>query len=139
MHTSRKLILIIFATAAVGTGCAHKKPPPSQPSPQPATAQQVQAIREAYNRAYPDSRVGVVIATRKQDRLVAVGQVRPADFREGQTVTFIDAQQRVLTTGTVVRVLADSVHVAYDRPVHSGREPGVGDMMVALPFGASTL
>ena len=84
-------------------------------------------------------RVGVVIATRKQDRLVAVGQVRPADFREGQTVTFIDAQQRVLTTGTVVRVLADSVHVAYDRPVHSGREPGVGDMMVALPFGASTL
>src|SRR5438067_7516624 len=93
--------LVLLAVCALGIGCAHKKPPPSKPSPQPASAQQVQAIREAYFRAYPDSRVGVVIATLRDKRLVAVGQVSGADFREGQTVTFIDAQQRVLTTGTI--------------------------------------
>jgi len=128
---------ILFAFIPVG--CGPKKLPPSRPSPQPASAQQVQAIRDAYYRAYPDSRVGVVIATRKPDRLVAVGEVSGADFREGETVTFIDSQQRVLTTGAIVRVLPDSVHVAYDRPTGGGRDPGVGDIMVKLPFGASTL
>ena len=128
-----RLVLLV-----VIIGCAPKRVP-SQPSPQPASAQQVQTIRDAYSRAYPDSRVGVVIATRKPDRLVAVGEVSGGDFREGETVTFIDAQQRVLTTGTVVRILPDSLHVAYDPPQHGRRDPGVGDVMVRLPFGASTL
>jgi hypothetical protein len=132
------IVFIVLVVAAAG-GCASKKPPPSKPSPQPATPQQVQAVREAYSRAYPDSRVGVVIATRKPDRLVAVGELNPGEFREGQTVVFVDGQQRKLTTGSVVRVLSDSVHVAYDKPEAGGREPGVGDLMVKLPFGATTL
>src|SRR5207253_5664589 len=70
-------IVLIIATA----GCGPKKPPPSKPSPQPATAQQVQTIREAYSRAYPDSRVGVVTVTLKHanGHFVAVGEVSAAD------------------------------------------------------------
>jgi hypothetical protein len=140
-----RFLLIAVAAVAVGVsaitgGCAHKKPP-GKPSPQPATAQEVQAIRNAYFRAYPDSRVGVVTQTLKHPHgyFVAVGDLNGADFRDGETVTFIDAHQHVLTTGTVARVLSDSVHVLVDRPRASGREPGVGDVMVKLPFGATTL
>src|SRR2546423_11562431 len=130
-------IVLMMASA----GCGPKKPLASKPSPQPATAQQVQAIREAYNRAYPDSRVGVVNATRKSANgyFVSVGEVSGADFREGQTVTFVDSRQRVLTTGTVVPLLADQVHVLVDPPKGGSRTPGVGDLMVKLPFGATTL
>jgi hypothetical protein len=135
---SKRLLPPFLLIVLLTVGCAPKRVP-SQPSPQPATAEQVQSIREAYNRAYPDSRVGVVIATRKPARLVAVGEVSGNDFREGETVTFIDSKQRVLTTGTVVRVLSDSVHVQYLTPEHGRREPGVGDVMVRLPFGATTL
>jgi 1,4-dihydroxy-2-naphthoyl-CoA synthase len=136
----RLLLVAAAVTAAAAAGCAHKKPP-SKPSPQPATPQQVQEIRNAYFRAYPDSRVGVVIATLKHPNgyFVAVGDVNGSDFRDGETVTFVDAHQRVLTTGTVVRVMPDSVHVAVDRPPAGGRQPGVGDVMVKLPFGATTL
>ena len=137
---STLISLILIAAVVVASGCAPKKKP-SKPSPQPATPQQVQEIRNAYFRAYPDSRVGVVIATLKHanGNFVAVGEVSGSEFRVGETVTFVDAKQRVLTTGTVVRVLPDSVHVALDPPRGGGREPGVGDVMVKLPFGATTL
>jgi hypothetical protein len=135
------IVMVVATAIATGTGCGPKKPPPSKPSPRPATEQQVQTIRDAYNRAYPDSRVGVVTGTLRHPSgyFVSVGEVSAADFREGQTVTFVDSQQRVLTTGTVVRILADQVHVLVDAPKSGGRMPGVGDVMVKLPFGATTL
>ena len=140
-RTTASLILMILITVAASmAGCAHKKPPPAPP-PGAATPDQVQAIRNAYFRAYPDSRVGVVTAIlrHKNGTFAAVGEVAGTDFREGQVVTFIDSKQKVLATGTVVRVLADSVHVLVDRSTGSGREPRVGDLMVKLPFGATTL
>ena len=140
MPSKPTLISLLLLVAIAVAGCAPKKKP-SKPSPQPATPQQVQEIRNAYFRAYPDSRVGVVIATLKHanGNFVAVGDVSGSDFRVGETVTFVDAKQRVLTTGTVVRVLPDSVHVVVDPPRGGGREPGVGDVVVKLPFGATTL
>jgi hypothetical protein len=128
----------VLVLGLLAVGCAPKKAP-SKLAPQPASAEAVQTIRDAYFRAYPDSRVGVVTAVRPQNKLVAVGEVNGADFREGDLVTFIDAHQKVLTTGTVVRVLSDSVHVVYENPSAGGRVPLVGDIMVKLPFGAATL
>jgi len=134
------LILITVCAVALAAGCAKKKPP-SKPSPQPASGEQIQSIRNDYFRAYPDSRVGVVTATLKHANgyFVSVGDVPGRDVREGEIVTFIDGHRHVLTTGSIVRVLADSVHVLVDPPRGDGRMPGVGDVMIKLPPGATTL
>ena len=136
----RWILAVVITSAVAATGCAKKKPP-SKPSPAPATAQQEQQIREDYFRAYPDSRVGVVTATLKHANgyFVSVGDVPASDFREGEIVTFVDPHRHVLTTGTVVRVLPNDVHVLVDRPRGDGRMPGVGDIAIKLPPGATTL
>jgi hypothetical protein len=133
--------MITSALVATADGCAKKKPP-SKPSPKPATAQQERQIREDYFRAYPDSRVGVVTATLKHANgyFVSVGDVPTSDFREGEIITFVNPHKHVLTTGTVVRILPDNVHVLVDRPRGGdGRMPGVGDIAIKLPPGATTL
>jgi hypothetical protein len=105
-----------------------------------ADAQTVQRIRDKYARAYPESRVGVVIAVLKDEPFAAVGDLpSTSGFQLNQIVTFIDRSERVLTTGTVVRILPDSVHVRYDPPKRGGRGPRRGDIMVLTPFGAQAL
>jgi hypothetical protein len=137
---SLTFIIILGSTLLAAVGCAKKKPP-SKPSPMPATTKQEQQIREDYFRAYPDSRVGVVTATLKHANgyFVSVGDVPTSDFREGEIITFVDPHRHVLTTGTVVRILPDTVHVLVDRPRGDGRMPGVGDVAIKLPPGATTL
>jgi hypothetical protein len=110
----------------------------AKPAPDPAPPQTVDSIREAYARSYPESRVGVVIAARPVDRLAAVGDVSTRDFRDGQFVTFIDSHQRVLTTGTVARVLPDQVHIRYENPPLGGREPRPGDVMIRVAGGTES-
>ena len=133
-------ILAVILASALTAGCAKKKPP-GKPSPMPATAQQESQIRNDYFRAYPDSRVGIVTATLKHANgyFVSVGDVPTSDFREGEIITFVDPRRHVLTTGTVVRILPDTVHVLVDRPRGDGRMPGVGDIAIKLPPGATTL
>jgi len=105
-----------------------------------ADAQTVQSIRDKYFRAYPESQVGVIIAMLKDEPLAAVGDLpSTANLRENLIVTFLDRDERVLTTGTIVRVLQDSVHVRYDPPPRSGRTPRRGDIMVSTPSGARAL
>ena len=136
----RSLTFMIILGSTLAVGCAKKKPP-SKPSPTPATTKQEQQIREDYFRAYPDSRVGVVTATLKHANgyFVSVGDVPTSDFREGEIITFVDPHRHVLTTGTVVRILPETVHVLVDRPRGDGRMPGVGDVAIKLPPGATTL
>jgi hypothetical protein len=131
--------LIASLLALLLAGCSAKMSTTSRRAPQPADAKTLQALRHAYQRADADARVGVVIAMRSLNSLVAVGEVRPKDFRVDQVVTFIDSNQRVLTTGRVVRLLEDSVHAHYDNPPVGGRAPRVGDLMLKLPPGARTL
>jgi hypothetical protein len=129
--------LLLVAGAAVG--CRSSNKTKASTTARPASAADVQAIRNAYFRAYPESRVGVIIATRPQDRLVAVGQVNPSDFAQGQSVYFLDSQRHVLATGRIVRVLSDSVHAEYEPPAAGRRAPKTGDVMVRLPVGATPL
>jgi hypothetical protein len=130
------LVFVVGTLAYRSAGCAPKKVPPTPPSV--ASPQRVQEIRTAYWRAYPDSRVGVIDFVRRQDKLVSVGEVNGGDFREGETVVIIDDKQKVIGNGTVVRILQDHIHVAY-RVAKSGRDPIVGDLMVRVPPGGTTL
>ena len=133
----------LAAWAALVAGCGDMARDDSS-SPMPASAadaQSVQNIRDKYHRAYPESRVGIVIATLKNEPLVAIGELpAPAELRENERVTFLDGRARVLTTGTVVRVLPDQVHVRYDAPPRGGRKPRRGDVaVVRLPANAPIL
>lgn len=127
---------LAFLIAAIAVGCKSK--PMVQPPPTAAAPQEVQAIRNAYFRAYPDSRVGVINVSDKQHKLVSVGEVNGSEFHEGETVIFIDARQKVLANGTIVRILPNQVHVNYET-AKGGRDPVVGDMMVRIPRGGTTL
>ncbi|MEO6435433.1 MAG: hypothetical protein ABIP55_06680 [Tepidisphaeraceae bacterium] len=133
------LVTLIVAAAFCTGGCGPMKKGTPKPAPRPASSATVEQIRAAYTRAYPESRVGVVIAARPQDNLVAVGEVKGTDFRDNQVVTFIDSDQQLLATGSVVRMLDDSIHVRYEKPARGGREPRVGDVMVKTPVGSGTL
>src|SRR5262245_39909193 len=112
----------LIAILLIGCQAKPKRPPAGYDA---ATPQTLAALRTAYSHAYPDSRVGPVIGALPKDRLVAVGEVNPNDFRTGEIVTFIDSQQRVLTTGTIVRILPDQIHIQYDHPSAGGRDPAV--------------
>jgi hypothetical protein len=133
----RALLVGIFLLAG---GCASsEKGTKSINAPHPASPETVQSIRDAYFRAYPMSRVGVIIATRPKDRLVAVGDINPSEFAIGQEVYFLDSKRQVLTTGRIVRILANSIHAQYDPPPDHARAPATGDIMVRLPLGAAPL
>jgi hypothetical protein len=130
--------------ALIGGGCAAsssstKRPATTRPLVSPAELAAARRVRENYARASVESRVGVIVATRPRDRLVAVYDVDPADFRTYQTVAFLDPNQRLLSTGTIVRLLPDSIHVRYDDSPAGGRAPRKGDLLVRLPAGGTPL
>jgi hypothetical protein len=135
-----RLATIVMVIVLVA-GCASTGGDSSSAMPASAAdAATVERIRDKYYRAYPESRVGVVIAVLKDDPFAAVGELpSTSDFQLNQVVTFIDRSERVLTTGTVVRILPDSVHVRYDPPPRGGRTPRRGDIMIRTPFGAQAL
>ncbi len=139
INRHHRFMLVILAAAALGAlvpGCRPKPVPP--PVPTAASPQRVQEIRTAYWRAYPDSRVGVINVIDRAHKLVSVAEVNGADFREGETVVIIDEKQKVLCNGSIVRVLPNMVHVEYEK-AKGGRDPVLGDMMVRIPPGGTTL
>jgi hypothetical protein len=135
--------LTLLACAVALSGCGPMNGDGTEGDAMPASAadpQAVENIREKYRRAYPESQVGVVVETLDDMPLAAVAELpAPASMRANEVVTFLDRHERVLTTGTIVRILPDSVHVRYDSPPRSGREPRRGDIMVRTPFGARAL
>ena len=135
-HLCFTFVILVIVVGSLVTGCAPKKVPP--PPPTAASPQRVQEIRTAYWRAYPDSRVGVINVVDQKHKLVSVAEVNGADFREGETVIIIDEKQKVLCNGSIVRVLPNMVHVEYEK-AKGGRDPVVGDMMVRIPPGGTTL
>ncbi|MEA2734270.1 MAG: hypothetical protein QOE14_721 [Humisphaera sp.] len=142
MKLATKLIFIA-ALASIPTGCGpidHEEASSGGLPAGAADAQTVQNVRERYSRAYPESRVGVVIETLSSKPFAAVGELpATSELRETQTVTFLDGRERILTTGTIVRILPDTIHVRYDPPRRGGRAPRRGDIMVFVPNGAQPL
>ena len=135
--------LTLLACAVALSGCGPMNGDGTDGDAMPASAadpQTVQNIRDKYFRTYPESQVGVVVETLDDMPLCAVAELpAPTNMREREVVTFLDRNERVLTTGTIVRNLPDSIHVRYDTPPRGGREPRRGDILVRTPFGARAL
>ena len=136
-RSSYLAVLVIAAAGILLAGCAPNKAPPPA-TPPVASPQRVQEIRNAYWRAYPDSRVGVIDVVDHTHKLASVSQVNGGDFRDGEMVVIIDEKQKVIANGTIVRILPDHIHVAYDK-ANGAREPVAGDMMIRIPPGGTTL
>jgi len=124
----RHLLIVTFAVPMM-MGCRPKPlPAPVPERVELASPKEIDALREVYHKNYPESEIGVIIATKPEARLVAVGGIDVNKMAEGQIVTFIDSNQKTLGTGRIIRVLPDSVHVSVDP--NTRRELVVGDLMV---------
>jgi hypothetical protein len=126
----------IVITALVVAGCS-----PMQGAEQkvPAARATANEIREAYQRINPANRVGVVIAVLPKENLAAVGDIAIADFQLGDTLVFIDTNERPLRYyGTVVNIVDNALHLRYARRESGGREPRVGDLAVRIVTTPST-
>jgi hypothetical protein len=127
------ITLIILLAAALSAGCRqYPKATPVEERIEFITPDNAQALRAAYRQQYPNSQLGIVAAAinHQHGRFVAVGDLPLDQMAVGQLVTFIDVNQKPLTTGTIVNVLPDSIHVRVDDPPLGSREPRVGDMMI---------
>lgn len=112
-------------------GCA-AQPDAKTKTPTVANSSQVARIRAQYQKLDPNSRVGVVIAVRPQDRLAAVGDIPTGDFKQGDVISFEDVNQNLLTVGSVKDVMPNFLVVEYAPPAQGGRDPVNGDLGVRL-------
>jgi hypothetical protein len=125
----KRTILLTACALAVGA-CAPKQQPLAPTAP--VTPDQLASIRASYQKLDPAARVGRVIAILPADHLAAVGDINLQGFRDGDAITFVDTQQRILTTGKVVAITHDALHVKYVSPAQTSREPAIGDIAVHL-------
>ncbi len=129
MRTLRILSIALFASLLL-TGCATRKKQAADPT-FPATANMLTQVRMHAQHADRAARVGLVTDADSKSRLVAVSDINPADFAVNQNVSFVDPRESALTSGTIVRILSNSIHVRYDPPTRSGaRAPRQGDIMI---------
>ena len=133
---SVRVVVAAALALFVAVGCrSHKKPPAARPpAGQPASEQTIESLRQSYRSYYPNSQVGPVIAVRNENHLAAVDGIPAGSVPEGKTVSFVDSNQRVLTTGRIIRLLPEynRVHVLWDPPPTGGRAPRVGDIMLSI-------
>jgi hypothetical protein len=121
--------LLIVAVMLVG--CKSQAPAPTQPPPPPpVTQQQFSQIRDSYQAANPNARVGLVTSVLPSANLAAVGDVPVADFKAGDFITFEDSQLNILTSGVVESTDGNVLTVKYDNPDAGGRIPAVGDLAI---------
>jgi hypothetical protein len=128
--TSHRLLTATIAAVLLFTtvGCRPKRM--DNPEVYRAAAANVAEIRQRYQRRDPQTQVGLVLAANPSVDMVAVGEVDPSQFRPGDIVSFVDTSENPLTSGRVIRVLTDSLHVRYDPPIGSRRAPREGDVMI---------
>ncbi len=121
----------VVLSALLVVGCVHEKPKPQAlPPTPPATADQIERLRSSYVQADPTAKVGVVTAVLPAENLAAVGDISVGDLNNGDVFTFLDANNQPLTVGKVIAKTADAVHVKYENPAATSREPIVGDLAV---------
>jgi len=108
-------------------GCTKK------PAPEPI----VTADPGTFNRVHddllhmdPEAHIGHVTEVSTGDNRAAIGEIVTDGLKEGDIVTFLDGMEKPITTGKIIRVLPDAIHVKYDAPLPDGRVPVVGDIAV---------
>lgn len=122
-------LLATLLVAALLAACAKKQPPPA-PGFVPADAQTLSRLQGLYQQSDSSARVGLVSSVLEKENIVAVAQVNPSEWRQGDIVTFVDSANRTLGTGEVVRAVGNEVHVQFDQAAPGGRLPRAGDLAV---------
>ncbi len=108
------------------TGCSSGNAPPTPP----ITPEQLTQLQQTYRSQDSDARVGEVTAVLSSSSLASVSDVPLKDFTEGDVITFLDSNGKILTMGKVEAVTPNSLTVKYDPPGKGGREPAIGDVAV---------
>jgi hypothetical protein len=117
-------VLSAVLTSLVLCGCKGHKP-----AAIPADEATLQQFRDTYTRADPTAKIGRVIAVMPENRLVAVGDIAPADVQIGDVLVFMNTNSQIIAMGHVVEKTADALHLSYDVK-SDGRAPVVGDLAV---------
>ena len=113
-------------------GCQAPAPAPAtQPAPvAAATTDDLERIRASYKSQNPGVDVGVVDDVLPAENLAQVNEVNVADFKEGDTVCFIDSATNPLVCGQIQRITDGHLHVKYEAPTGDRRadegRPGGG-------------
>jgi hypothetical protein len=119
-------------TAALAAGCQSPPPPPPpvvQPSPQ-EKGERYRELKAHYLAANPGAQVGMIIATRPQDRLAGVRDVPLKEFVAGDVLSIVDDQMTILANATVVKVDPDLLELQYVPAFGAKRAPDVGDIAI---------
>ena len=113
--------------AGLVAGCASK---PKETPAVVADPMTFSRVRDDVMRMDPKAHVGQVTEISTGDNRAAAGNMQTDGLKEGDIVTFLDGNQTPITTGKIIRVLPDAIHVKYERPMPGGRVPLVGDLVV---------
>jgi len=119
------LTIPALLAAAVLTGCASKPKP--VPQSQVPSADMVQTLRETYKTAFPNAKVGVVSTVLPDADYAMVSDIDTTGLKEGNFISFIDADQSVIATGSIVKVNPNSAAVQF---TPGARRVQVGDAAV---------
>jgi len=123
---SLRWVWLCLLGAIVAGGCTRKaeeEPPP----PPPAIGEDAIA---AYRKKHPEALIGRVMAVLPEHKLVSVGEVPVVDFKRGDAVVFLGTSDQKLTSGEVVNIVGERLHVKYEDPPAGGRAPQVRDIVV---------
>jgi hypothetical protein len=120
--TSLRWVAVCMLGVVIVGGCSSK--PEEAPAP-PPSAELSDDLVAAYRKKHPDALIGRVMAVLPEHRLVSVGDVPVVDFKIGDAVVFVSSNDQQLTSGDVVNIVKDRVHVRYADPPSGGRPPQV--------------
>lgn len=128
MSSARSILLLMLSGLSL-VGCQNKPEQSDEANLATASEQDVAAIRQRYLSANANHRVGVVVAVMSDAKLVAVGDIPVQDFGINDVMTFLDADEQPVASGTVVNATASELHLRYTEKT---RAPRVGDLAVRL-------
>ncbi len=111
-----------------------KRPPATAPAPatQAVASVSLDAAREQFKRANPNTEIGSVVAVLPESNLAAVADIQAEHFRVGDPITFLDDTLSDLTLGSVIAIQNGRLHVRYDAPPAGHRAPQIGDFAVHI-------
>jgi hypothetical protein len=120
--------VLIAAHLVAATGCARRAADDADPPP--ADLKRLAEVRQTIRASDPAAVVGLVTEVLAHRPFAAVSEMPAGELSAGEPITFIDSNRRVIAHGVVRRVLADSVHVEFERPISAFRSVRAGDIAV---------
>ena len=126
MNCPRTVALCLLAAVLFGGCTSQKKEPEAKLPPAPISDDAL----AAYRKKHPEALIGRVVAVRPEDRLLAAGDIPVAEFKRGDAVIILGADQEQIATGDVVSMGNNWIHVHYEEAAVGQRAPKLGDLVV---------